>query len=608
MRLRSGMTWADAFALMVGVTVTIVIGFYQFGQSNHTVYLLDALRKANPAVLGNDWFTTKTFQYHATFGLLTQMVWRIIEPVFLIGYLGLIVGLHVGWFQLCRLLGGGRLPYVISVLLLYVSGGGTALGVYTFLQDSAFLPSNIASVAMLWGIVLWLQRRPIASGALLAVASIFHLNYAVIAPVLWGVMWSVDIWLSRNEEPAIGEGRSWLTREQLIGTALAIVPAGLSIVLAILAMPKTGAAIPLGEFVDLYVRLRHPHHYDPRSWPSIVWVSFLWPVIPATVGAITVLRSRRSSVDADIAMSWWRASGAYVFFMIVIAIAVTFAGITFVSERLVQMSLYRFSIYPHVLACVATSVWLCQCKPIGRATRWVLAGMIAILLCGAAIYVLDTDVLKTNLGDKAFYQQINTAPIKWLAVISVIPLFMLWVDHTTRRRQDIYAIATLALLSTLVLGWNARNYGLLSITYDPEFARVSRWAKQKNSTPRSAVFLVPPDEESFRLAAQRSIVVNYKGVPQTSRELGQWRDRLQDVLDMPDLRTLPKPMPATLAAIRQRYDELPAEHLIATARKYGCRYVVTTRAMTRPEWREVFAATGGVKQYFVYDLGKTGKP
>jgi hypothetical protein len=107
----------------------------------------------------------------------------------------------------------------------------------------------------------------------------------------------------------------------------------------------------------------------------------------------------------------------------------------------------------------------------------------------------------------------------------------------------------------------------------PSYVELAAWAR--DHTPKDAVFLVPPEEQSFRLHARRAIVVNYKNVPQLSAELPEWRDRLQNVLDLPNLMTLPKGMGKTLAAIRDRYAALPPAHLAQTARQYGASYVVT---------------------------------
>src|SRR5688572_26036217 len=80
-----------AFAIAFGMAMTLCIQGYQFGQSNHTVYLFDALRRVSPELLANDWFATRTLQYHAIFGWLTAVLLKVglLEVGFLLGYLGL---------------------------------------------------------------------------------------------------------------------------------------------------------------------------------------------------------------------------------------------------------------------------------------------------------------------------------------------------------------------------------------------------------------------------------------------------------------------------------------------------------------------------------------
>ena len=146
-----------AFAVLFGVVLTLCVEGYQFGKSNHTVYLLDALRKTDPQLLANDWFTTQTLQYHAVFGFITSSLYKlgVIEPSFLVGYLMLAVLFHLGWYVLTVRVGGGQMTYLLSLLLFYLSAGGFGLGMYQFLQDGSFLPSNIANVALLWALVMW---------------------------------------------------------------------------------------------------------------------------------------------------------------------------------------------------------------------------------------------------------------------------------------------------------------------------------------------------------------------------------------------------------------------------------------------------------------------
>src|SRR5690349_2654266 len=137
-----------ALAVLFGVALTIAMQGYQFGKSNHTVYLLDAMRHASPELLKNDWFATQTLQYHAAFGIVTRWLYRlhVIEPAFLVGYLLLVLLLHLAWWKIVRALGGGAAAFAMSEVFFHLSAGGAGLGMYQFLQDAAFLPSNIASV------------------------------------------------------------------------------------------------------------------------------------------------------------------------------------------------------------------------------------------------------------------------------------------------------------------------------------------------------------------------------------------------------------------------------------------------------------------------------
>jgi hypothetical protein len=135
---------------------------------------------------------------------------------------------------------------------------------------------------------------------------------------------------------------------------------------------------------------------------------------------------------------------------------------------------------------------------------------------------------------------------------------------------------------------------------DPAYLELAEWVR--GHTPTDAIFLVPPDEESFRIRARRAIVVNFKGVPQLGGELPEWRDRLEAALDLDKagLLALPRPMGRTLRAIRSRYDGLPPEHHFAVARKYGARYVVLTRRADVARARLVSPDSEG--PYFLYDL------
>ena len=109
---------AAALAIAAGVVTTYAIYGYRFGEGNHTIYLINALRRNDPNILSRDWFATQTFQYHALFGVIASklMVWNIIEPAFATSYGVLVVAFHLAWFGIVRACGGG------AVLLWDVDG------------------------------------------------------------------------------------------------------------------------------------------------------------------------------------------------------------------------------------------------------------------------------------------------------------------------------------------------------------------------------------------------------------------------------------------------------------------------------------------------------
>src|SRR5688500_15430815 len=115
--------WRDVAVVALGCALTLAIHGYRFGEGNHTIYLLDALRRAEPHLLRHDWFTTQTLQYHAVFGWIAHKLieLRAIEPVFLAAYLVLVTLFHLAWLGVVRQLGGGRGAYLVSLVLYYAS-------------------------------------------------------------------------------------------------------------------------------------------------------------------------------------------------------------------------------------------------------------------------------------------------------------------------------------------------------------------------------------------------------------------------------------------------------------------------------------------------------
>lgn len=609
------------FALSFGMAMTLCVRGYQFGQSNHTIYLIDALRKSSPQLLAHDWFTTSTLQYHSIFGWLTQtlMRWEILEPAFLFIYLALVFLMHLAWYRLVICLGGRREIYLISVLIYYISAGGTGLGMYQFMQDSALLPSNLANVGMLGGIYYWIRGRPGWAGVCLGIAGLLHLNFSVVGIGLWSVLISCKVWDARVSWRGLqatgfcwGSSADSSRREQAaplssnrkfwshaIGT---IAVAGLSmvnIIPALRAIAGREGGLPLGEFVDLYVRLRHPHHYDPSSWPSILWLSFLWP-IPLAVIAYRQLQTRREAIPSrrlnPSEDSLRQTSRIFLFFIALQMISLLFAGWWYISETLIQMSLYRFSIFPKLLSCIGAAYFLCDNKFLSQrlARPFAVAAIPILIVLGITVFFSDQIVL---------IHAYRGPIIVFLILCLILAVYRIASRvFAERQRQIIHFAGIILILALLVISWN-RQLGFNPIPRDDaDYLAACQWISDPANTPVDAVFLVPPQEQTFRLHAQRAIVVNFKAVPQLGAELPIWRDRLQDVLELNDLRSLPTPFDQTLEAIRRRYETRSTKYLLEVAHHYNARYILIGRRLDPNQEHRLVYPTHGNGSYFLYDL------
>lgn len=591
--------------LTLGAAMTLALAGYRFGESNHAVYLVDALRRNDPTLLANDWWTQSTLQYHFVFNWLSALLMKtdLIEPAFLAGYLGLAILLHVAWRRLTLAGGGDDAVYLASVVLYHLMAAGTGLGMYHFLQDSSFLPSNVSNVAMLWAVYLWVRGRAAWSGLAFGIAGLFHLNHALAGIGLWIGLTGLGVLRSRAARPnqdrlisASPFAATMTRRAWALGTLLLAGLSAPAVAPALKSVLNQTDPLPLGEFVDLYVRLRHPHHYDPSTWPAALWITFLVPVLLA-VPAYRL--ARRDAPTAELR----RAADAFALFLLMLVLALAGAGLWYVSEPLIQMSLYRFSIYPKLLSCVAAA-WLIWGTRHGRAGLRAL--VIAALLVFSAVIVIEA-ASETLASRVPRFLRVNAVPL-WLFAL----------------------LATVALLRPRVLGWGRAAFGTLTaacvvaslgLTWrqlgiahdglrgdDAGYMELCAWAR--HNTPADAVFLVPPDEQSFRLHARRAIVVNFKNVPQLSGELVEWRDRLEAVLDLDDVRSLAGPpsdrhsFDETLAAIRDEYATLSAEQLVATARRYGARYVIAVRPLDSPALARVPLFSDSSHTYFLYDLNE----
>lgn len=283
------------------------------------------------------------------------------------------------------------------------------------------------------------------------------------------------------------------------------------------------------------------------------------------------------------------AQRIFLAYAAMLAVALLGAGMWYVSEALIQMSLYRFSIYLKLLACIGAAGIL---APFARTLRW--GTSLTLLACLLIVVLIHIGAPGHEPGPAWLRDNLPPLLLFWAAA-------WLGLIHPQPFGPRALAWAGAIGLGTALLLIIRHGDGIrtrLAPRDDPAYLAMCQWVRQPENTPKNARFLVPPQEQAFRLHAQRAIVVNYKGVGQLSGELGEWRRRLQDVLALQDLRTLPRRFDQTLWVIGQTYEALPSEHLERVARHYRADYVLVGHEL--PEWQAKRVHVSG--RYSLYRL------
>ena len=165
-------------------------------------------------------------------------------------------------------------------------------------------------------------------------------------------------------------------------------------------------------------------------------------------------------------------------------------------------------------------------------------------------------------------------------------------------------ICALLIFIGVVLGIDARHGHLGSPLFtggviEPDYQAMCDYCRQHTAV--DALFVVPPQEQEFRLTARRAEVVNFKGVAQLSSELGEWRDRLTFLLQIKSLNELPHQFNQVFEDLSNRYNALGPEHLRAFADHFQAGYIITTRDVSFGDQATQIFARG---KYHLYEIRK----
>lgn len=147
---------------------------------------------------------------------------------------------------------------------------------------------------------------------------------------------------------------------------------------------------------------------------------------------------------------------------------------------------------------------------------------------------------------------------------------LLFLRSITDNRKLLVILFTIATTSFIY-----RNYPLqITQLYSTKTAEIDIALFIRDHTPSNSIILTPPDFITFRLVANRAIIVDWLGLPYSRGDILEWSDRIKNVSG-----TKSSPLKEmTIDRVTSGYRKLNQNKLLDLKKKYFFNYVVLDKS------------------------------
>jgi len=357
--------------------------------------------------------------------------------------------------------------------------------------------------------------------------------------------------------------------------------------------------------------MRHPWHYVPSSWPSEVYHLFF--SFAATIGLIVAWKWSEFRDTALLLSVVGLACLAGAFLTEVYPVAIIaklqpfrltvlfqLAGALFVSSYCLEI--WDQEGYPGRVISLAVVILLISASFLGRpdVVSWMFLLVLAHRLQARfsphyPLSVAIALVAASLIGWIALlaWQAEDYRVLVAMGILAVVIAGARWLDSERYKPVVQRGLATSAgLVGIALLLWGHRlamGQAILPNQFRPFFGpihgtlqycgrldAVAQWASE--NTPADALFIVPPSYQSFRVKAERAIVVDFKSFVFDDEFMVEWLARLEAVVGRDSL---------TLGygygrELNEAYNHQSPESLLKAADIYGADFVVVPRGQLLP--------------------------
>lgn len=449
-----------------------------------------------------------------------------------------------------------------------------ALPFYLGNEGAAWTPMLVSStpalVLAVAGMALAIEGRMIAAATCCAIGAVFHPLVGLEAGGLSLASGLLGQLLCRRQP---------LTKSLLHALSAAAILAAASLLWIVPMQRSASFAFRLDDpsYIHLLAHYRAPHHYLPSQWPR---EHYLWAAVFYCACAISWLQWVRSSSD--------RARQTFVGLLFCGVFFCYGFGWFFVEvlpvRTVVILQLYRLSFIGGWLGVMLL------CGSFGRtmasgAKADALIAASGILTAGAAFL----SQVYLEIRDRWHLPQ-AVLRVAQAALLSIVAILAIDFDLLTaprflalacgivvaflagRSRIAVLAAyeVALAIFAAIII---VRPHAFAAIRPVFTLSQAAEVFEEtdafaRHSTQPDALFLTPPDWGSFRLTAERAILVDWKTFSFQDAVMQDWHQRLEAVHGLPQGKTW-RP-----GELEQRYRQISDGTLMRLRREYGIDYAI----------------------------------
>jgi len=568
------------FLILLSLTFLFYKG-YIFGERNHPHFIPSIYKIANPQFLNNDWYINALVPYHYLFKTFYAFLLPFcsLPILFFISYCVTIVIYVTGFKKLSDYIFNSKIPFyfLFPILMTWqVSGIEADLLIHSNTYESSFLANALAIHAIRY----FLQNKTKYSFLLAGLITFVHISLGVNLFITFFVAYFL-----------LNRGMFAVAIKSVIFPAFLYLMVSSIPIFVVLSQNNTFDNSSVGNIFIEFVHFRAPHHFILSECRSTI-IKFIFIT---TIGVLSIANKNKTKNDKNV-----------IFFTLTI-----FAGIflQYLFTEIIPLDFIakfhylRMSIFISLFSLMYLANYLYQ--SLNENMRSILFSIsVGIIFC------MSTLVGLTLFLFHYFYNKIEIIKINSKAIFIIFCIFSISLIFINNEQIMFYlgkfninlnsiSIMLCAIILGIILNFNQKmkistqyiplillvcvtiyfqiyNRPLYNININLRITSQSKklfnWIKENSDI--NDTFISPPYISGFHLYAERRELVNYKSTPYSTNDILEWKRRMEDVLGLDDLYSLPENGWKCLPEIRKKYNEIKEKYIIRIAKKYKIGYII----------------------------------